>query len=608
MRNDSWDRLFWIASERKDLAKLIEEYPEVVTDLRIIHKQPRSISIHACATIILPRRDEEGNPSSLFTTIPVRAEGKNLISEWEGEDLANAGYLKEDILGTKQLEKFRFILKLIKEAKLPEVDFYNIPLDDEKVYELYKKGLNSDNFHFGSRLLKRYSRKIKPDNIKDLIAMIALVRPGSLSAGAADKYVKYKSGELEPKFYYHLRDITKDTYGLFVYQEQVMKICQELGGFSLVEADIIRKVVGKKKMKELRSYREQFIKGATKRGCPIIEAEDIWNQIEVHGAYSFNMSHSAAYAITGYISQWFKANYPLQFWITAFQYADKEDIPEFISEINQLEGLIKLKSVDINLSKNDFYAIRDSHDLYWSIEKVRQIGGVALEGLSNEIEEGGSFFSLVEFIKRVKKNKRKITKASIQNLIFAGAFDQLENIEKPSDRIRLMKILKEELKLKEEDLIAYKEESKIDKDWWWLLQQKYYSEFAFFNYEEIATEELNLSKVSARFGFKAASEILNEDTGYLITAGIIKEIVVRSKQKRGAKKGVKADWARIVLDQNFEEFPFIIWDEEWPRFKEEILNQEGKILLIEKVESREDTYRGGYQIQAGKKTIIKVLK
>jgi len=590
-RGGSISYLFETSMKDKRLKKLLVENVTEINQLQTIHKGVKNESIHAAAVLIVPK--EYGD---VYSQIPIKREGGLLVSEWEGEDLANIGFLKEDLLGTNQLNKFSNIIHLVKYNRGVDIDFYNIPLDDSEVYHFYKRGLTSDNFHFGSNLLTSYLKKTQPNNIEDLIAIIALVRPGPLEAGSTNNYVLYKKNPELVTYLPGLEEITKDTFGLIVYQEQVMKICQVVGGFSLTEADGIRKAIGKIKISLLHSFKEKFIKNALEKGYEKEYLEELWTLMELHGRYSFNRSHSVAYAITGYICNWFKVNYPSEFWITAFQYAEKKKIPTYISELNRIEGSVVLQPVDINLSKTEFYLKKDSLDLYWSIDQVRMVGEVALKAFKDEKKES-DFSSFLNFLIRIKENGRKINKAVIENLIFAGAFDKIENLPDSKSRILLMEKLSEEFSIKKEELFINKEVFPLKKNWWWILQQKRVSDFAYFDYEKIIIDEFPSLEKKVKSNYLDGFNILRgEKEGLRIfTAGIIVEI------KEGDSKN--GSYGRIILDSNFEEFQVTLWNEQWMKYKDIIENE--KIIVLSGIST---LYRGYYSLTVDRNSVIKILE
>ena len=331
-----FDDLFRIACQKKDVANFINRNPEIIEMVGLIQGQPKAKSIHACAMMIYP--DEK----DMYHWNPIRRQGDMLISEWEGGELDTAGFLKEDILGILQLSKFGDILKLIKDDTGEEINLYELPLDDPKVYSYFQRGWNGDVFHFGAKGLTGYCKMLKPDNITELVNCIGLYRPGVMEGNFHNEYILRKKGEREVSFRKGAGEILQSSRYIMIWQEQTMKMFQVLGGFNLVDADGARRAIGKKNVEKLQPFRERFLKNYIENfGVDQKYAEETWKEIENMADYQFNKSHAVAYANTGYACQWLKVNYPLAFWSVAFSYADDDDFPVYLHEINEI-GNIKV--------------------------------------------------------------------------------------------------------------------------------------------------------------------------------------------------------------------------------------------------------------------------
>jgi DNA-directed DNA polymerase III PolC len=278
-----WIDVFKTAQEKSRVKEFILNHPGIIEDMRLILNQPRSKSVHACATLILP--DEK----TLFEWIPVRTEDGEIITEWEGIELETAGFLKEDILGVKQLDKYAFIILLIKEQSGESIDIYNLNLEDPNIYYLFKKGFNGDIFHFGSRGLTNYCKELQPEDMEDLIAGISLYRPGAIENNFHNEYILRRNGDRKVEYFIGSESILDKTYGVFVYQEQIMKLCQVLGGLTLVEADDVRRAMVKKKYEALHQYKDRFLKFYPENfGVTDEYAEEVWDAIDRASTYLFN--------------------------------------------------------------------------------------------------------------------------------------------------------------------------------------------------------------------------------------------------------------------------------------------------------------------------------
>lgn len=291
-----WDDIFRLCSTSERLKSFVKHNSNIINDIPLMLMQPRSSSVHACATIVTP------SDKTIFEWFPVKKmKNKNdqdvLVSEWEGFYLDKAGFLKEDVLGIQQLDKFKFIINLVKSNRDETVNIYDLDLEDDKVFRYFHNGWNEDVFQFGTRGLKQYSREVKPDTVEELTAMNALYRPGAMKSNAHIDYVDIKFGRKEPEYDYMLEEVTKKTYGLYLYQEQTMLAAQKLGGLDLAEADMMRKVMlGRGKKQEADKfyiYMNSFIDGAIKNGCDKKEAEKIWEKLEAFAGYGFNRCFSA---------------------------------------------------------------------------------------------------------------------------------------------------------------------------------------------------------------------------------------------------------------------------------------------------------------------------
>lgn len=562
---DKFEEIFENACKKKRVKNFVQENSDVINDLPLVLGQPKASSIHACATLILPEDKD------IYNWIPVKkmtlGDGESvLVSEWEGIELEQAGFLKEDILGILQLTKFKDTLDSIKKETGESVDIYSLPMEDEQVYKYFSKGWNGDVFHFGSHGLTGYCKDLKPDNVEDLIAAISLYRPGAMENNFHNEYVLRKRGEREVEYVWGTEKSTKSTLGLIVYQEQVMRICGDVGGFDLVEADDIRRAMGKKKKEILDKYKEQFISGAIKGGCPEDQAIDLWEKLEKFAGYSFNRSHAAAYTITGYISQWLKVHYPIHFWTTAFKFCKEEDIPNYINEIN-LTGSIKIMPPDINKSFTSVYTDYSTNTIYWALSSVKQVGETSTDQIIEERNKNGEYFSLDEFLERHTFKNSKVNKRVIENLILSGAFDGIEDIRNPIDRQTLIQQFRKRNKVKADEDKDIFSSPNVGKEWWWVLQQKLLSGIAFFNYEDLCSNQFSRPYFDP-ITFAEDSSIKSK----CVVGGYVIELNVRE-----SKKG---KFAKLVLENNYEIFPVLIWAEQFEKFEEIISGCEKTLLII----------------------------
>ncbi len=562
--------LFNSAFKNKELKKFINEHSNIVDDIKLVLGQPKSKSIHACATLIFPKEKE------IYEWIPVRLEDKEgeqfLVSEWEGTELEKAGFLKEDILVIEQLDKYANIISTIKKQYNKDIDIFDMQLDEPKIYDFFQKGLTSDIFQFGTPIFKQYLKKLHPDNIEELIDAVALIRPGAMEVNSHNEYVLRKHGEREIEYKYGTEKITKSTKGLIITQEQVMQLCQSLGGFTLVEADDIRKAIGKKIVDLMQEQKIKFIDGAQKNGCSIDEAEDIWHDIEVHGSYSFNRSHSVGYTNVSYAGMYFKVYYPLAFWIASLT-ADKTNkfTAEYISEIYRT-GNIKLLPPEINISGESFKPNFKDNCIYWSLSSIKQCGEKSVVQLFEEREQNGEYFSFNEFLIRNMRKGSKVTKQVIENLIYCGAFDEIERLYEPKQRLSLIDHYRDFGSIKidsDKDILSIHRKDAEKYNWWWILQQKRLCGFAFFDFDNLCNCYLK-----SQYTYFDFTTILQEDSKNckIKTGGYVNEVI-----ERNSKKGKYCD---IVLEQNYEFLTIRIWADDYKKLEKDLFDIEKKILLL----------------------------
>ena len=592
-----WEYIFKLASRNQTLYDFVQSHAEMIEETRLCHAAPRAASVHPCATLILP----EGE--SIYTSVPIRKTELNgsdmIISEWEGPYVEAAGYLKEDILGIIQLDKFRMIINLVKEHYGETVDIYNLPLDEPGVYDMISRGLTGDVFQLGSRGLTAYSMQVRPTSIKELCAMIALFRPGPMDNGFHQEYVEVKNGKRELTYMDGLEEITKETYGLLAYQEQIMLITTHLAGFTLVEADNIRKGMGKVDKKFFAEQGQKFIEGAVKNGYDKDYVESLWHKMCAFGGYAYNKSHALSYALTAYISQYLKWKYPLPYWITALEFASDDNLPRFISEINRT-GDILVAPPDINKSELQFYADFDTKKIVWSISRVKQCGEVAVSYIFAERQKGGPFFDFKEFLFRVDKSK--VNKSVVENLILAGAFDDLCDIKMPSQRKRVINEYRElsgtKIDKTKDFLTLAVQEGKADQEWWWLLQQKRVSGLAFFDYPTILqNENFDLRNYLSLDEFEL-EEMTETGSRMVVTAGIISEI-----EHKTSKKG---DYCKFRIEQNYSFVWVTVWNESYKQYEEILQNCEGKIACV-KASAYYDSFKGENALQSDNGFELKLI-
>lgn len=562
--------LFRIACAQPRVKRFVREHPDLVNEVMLIMPAPKARSVHACATMIFPKEHD------MFHWTPIRKQNGEYVTEWEGGEMDGAGFLKNDILGIKQLDKFQNMVRLVKENEGVDVDIFSVPLDDPEVYRYFQNGWTEDNFHFGSRGLTGYCKEMKPENIEDLIAAIALYRPGAMENGFHTEYVKRKEGA-PVSYWVGSEEALKTTYGLVVYQEEVMELTRTLGGLSLVEADDVRKAMVKKKYEALAQYHPRFVDFYVQKwGVTKEYAENVWDALDKASSYLFNRSHAVAYALTGYISQWMKVHYPIEYWSVAFKEAMTEDYPRYIAEINKT-GVCMVRSVDINLSGTGVYIDFAARTLYWSVTGVKQVAEKAATQILKERDENGRYWSLDDFVTRHKWKGSAVNTRVVQNLIFAGAFDDVENITDASQRVELLisYLASTKNKLNEADPIITGFDIHRNDAWWWQLMQKKLSGLAFFDYAGLYDKVKQFFPVDYEYHtFEECSDVeYRPNRGYVIVGGYVSAIDLKKTKKGGIL-------CRITLENNYEFLDLVVFQTEYERLQEEIAASKDNIVLL----------------------------
>jgi DNA polymerase-3 subunit alpha len=379
----------------------------------------RNTGIHAAGIIIAPK--------DLSELIPVFAskDTQLCITQIEGSIIEDSGVIKMDFLGLKTLTIIKDALEIIRQNHGVEIDIDNIPLDDMKTYELYQRGDTIATFQFESPGMQKYLKELKPDQFADLIAMNALYRPGPMAY--IPRYVDRKHG-LEDVSYDipEMEEYLQETYGITVYQEQVMLLAQKLAGFSKGDADVLRKAMGKKDRKTLDKMKDKFIDGAMKKGHPRRTLEKVWTDWEAFAQYAFNKSHSTCYAYVAYQTAYLKSRYPAEYMAAVLNHAGAIEKLTFYMEECKRMG-IKVLGPDINESHKGF-AVNEAGEIRFGLGGLKGVGDNAIENIIAERRKDGAYKDPFDFIKRV--NQRAVNKRTLESLVYAGAFDRFPQLHR----------------------------------------------------------------------------------------------------------------------------------------------------------------------------------
>ena len=374
----------------------------------------RSHGVHACGVVIAP------DDLVKFMPLEVSAKGP-LATQYPGPQVEELGLLKMDFLGLSNLSVIQQALRIIKKVHGKAIDMNKIPLDDDNVYELFRRGDTTGVFQFESAGMKRYLRELQPTAFDDLIAMNALYRPGPMQF--IESFIRRKHGE-EPITYLHpgLENSLKNTYGILIYQEQFMQASKEWCGFTGGQADTLRKAVGKKKVDLMNKMKPLFVEGAVKVGGATAEiAETFWSQLLDFANYCFNKSHAACYALVAYWTAYLKAYYPEAF-MAALMTADMRWTDRLAIEMTECKHMgIQVLGPDINESYPDFATVGKTKTIRFGLAAIKGMGKALAEEVVDERDRGGKFKSVCDFAKRV--SGAKFNKKSWESVIKTGGFD-----------------------------------------------------------------------------------------------------------------------------------------------------------------------------------------
>lgn len=399
------------------------ENRELMDLSKAVEGTKRHVSCHASAIVV--------SNGPLTDYVPLfKDKHDQVATQFEGKIVEDVGIVKFDSLGVRSLTEIYDCLQTIKEIKGKEIKLEDIPFDDEQTYALLSKGLIAGLFQLEtSPGMYRVVTQMKPDTFEEFSTIPALYRPGPLESGTMQEFIDRKN-KLKPVKYIHpsLEDALKNTYGVCVYQEQVMQIARDMAGFTLGEADILRSAMGKKNPELLKAQRDKFIEGAVKKGIAKQEAEDVFTQLEPFAGYAFNKSHTVAYSMLAYRMAYLKTHYPHEFMAAMMtgEAGNSEKITRYRSECKKLADFlnveINLLPPDVNSSQREFTV--DDNNICFGLVAVKSVGDGAIDAIIEAREQGGSFTSLQDFCERV--DTKQVNKRAIESLIMSGAFDALE--------------------------------------------------------------------------------------------------------------------------------------------------------------------------------------
>jgi len=435
------DEALETVEEFKELYKKDEQAKKIIDYAKRLEGVARHSSTHACGVLI--------TKESLTENVPVQyasSSDRSIVSQYSLHPTEALGLLKMDFLGLKNLTIIESAIKIIKNTQNLEIDIDKIPLDDKKTYDLFSDSETTGVFQFESSGMKRYLRELKPTEFEDIIAMVALYRPGPMEW--IPDYISGKHGTKQPVYLHpKLEPILKKTYGVAIYQEQVMQMARDLAGFTMAEADVLRKAVGKKIVKLLNEQKIKFIDGCVENNIEKVLAEKIFSFIEPFAGYGFNRSHAACYAMIGYQTAYLKAHWPTEF-MAALLMSDQQHIERIAVEIEECQRMgIRVARPDVNESFESFTVVKSEFEnpglvgkgkagdmIRFGLSAIKNMGAHIAEVIISERKMNGKYQDISDFLERIVD--KDLNKKSLESLIKSGAFDDfgergmlLQNVE-----------------------------------------------------------------------------------------------------------------------------------------------------------------------------------
>ena len=409
--------LYQLGKQLRDLAETNTPEAEVVNQARILEGSVRNTGIHACGVIITP------DDITKFVPVSVAKDSDLYVTQFDNSVVESAGMLKMDFLGLKTLTIIKDAIAIIKERHDVEIITDDIPLDDQKTLELYQRGETNGTFQFESAGMQKHLKALKPDKFADLIAMNALYRPGPLEY--IPNFIARKHGHEEIAYDLpEMEEYLAETYGITVYQEQVMLLSQSLAGFTKGEADVLRKAMGKKQKAVLDKMKPKFVEQGGERGHDAKILEKVWKDWEAFAAYAFNKSHSTCYSVVAFHTGYLKANYPAEYMASVLTHNmnDLKKVTFFMEECKRMG--IPVLGPDVNESQFKF-AVNAKGEVRFGLGGMKGVGEGAVMAIVNERIENGPYKNIFDMLKRI--DLRAVNRKTLENLALGGAFDGFED-------------------------------------------------------------------------------------------------------------------------------------------------------------------------------------
>lgn len=415
--NITLEEAFEQESRFQEIREKDENIDDLLTVALSLESLPRHASVHAAGVVISDERP-------LVEHLPLmKGQEGEIVTQWDMKGVEKIGLVKLDFLGLKTLTLLQRAVQLVQESTGKEIDLLYIDLDDPKVFDLLSRGETQGIFQLESSGMRDIVTKLKPSSFEDIVALVALYRPGPLGSGMVDDFINRKHGRT-PIMYDlpQLEKILKETYGVILYQEQVMQIASELASYSMGEADLLRRAMGKKIHEEMESQKNRFLQGSRKNQIPEGKAQKIFDLMAKFAGYGFNKSHSAAYALISYQTAYLKTHYPVEFMAACLSIdrGNSDRVVLYLSDCRKQD--ITVLPPDINESDLDFKVV--NHNIRFGLAAVKNVGDIAIQSVLDARAKNGAFKDIFDLCKRVEL--RQVNKKVLESLIKCGAFDSMK--------------------------------------------------------------------------------------------------------------------------------------------------------------------------------------
>lgn len=567
--------------EALKMEKRLREYAdgegrELIETARKLEGLSRHTSTHAAGIVIADR--------PIVEFVPLMSDKDDqVVTQFSMNWVEKIGLVKFDFLGLKTLTVLHKAVSMIEEQTGDKIILNELPLDDEKTYKLISLGRTIGVFQLESSGITEMVSRLKPNCFEDIVAILALYRPGPLDAGMVDHYINRKHGrEIVSNLHPILEPILKDTYGIILYQEQIMQIARDMGGYTLGEADMLRRAMGKKKPEEMAKQREKFVVGSVNRDIPEHIATEVFNQMETFARYGFNRSHSVAYALISFQTAYLKAHYPKHFMASLMTY-EMGDTDKTLKNLNECKEM-KIEILPPDVNRGDIGFKVDEGKILFGLAAIKGVGEKAAQGIIETIKVGGQFKSLQDFAARVDSGL--LNKRVFENLIKSGAFSwselsRAELMARMDDVIKRAQKAKERANSNQMDLFAGSSEDDLEyfepnrellPEWPTNIRLSNEKEALGFYLTGHPLEKF--AKELARFGTLTTSDLKPTQAGSQVTlAGVITFLKLKN-----TKKGDR--YASFVLEDLLGTLEVIVWPDVYRDIEvQKILNSEDPILV-----------------------------